>query len=376
MSMQFPPFVVRRVHCDRPIVQGGMGVGVSLAPLAGAVAREGGMGTVSSACLDRLVSRRIGREVGAREAAAIEVAEAKRLSGGRGAVAINVMVAIQGAYADSVLGALDGGVDAIVSGAGLPLSLPNVVAGHPRAEAVALIPIVSSARALRVLGKRWAAAGRRPDAVVVEGPLAGGHLGWKTAEEVEDPAHRLEVLLDEVLAEARRQGGIPVIAAGGIFDRADVEAMLSRGAAAVQLGTRFLATEESSASPAYKRAVVASTAQDVEVAMEPGSPCGLPFRVLRSSTMYRLAAGGALRVRCDKGYLRGPHGCLAVREQGRYFCICNGLLSSAGYNAGEEPPLYTVGANAPRVDRILPVAELMAELVGARPATLPQAVNA
>ncbi|GAB6062795.1 NAD(P)H-dependent flavin oxidoreductase [Deferrisoma palaeochoriense] len=376
MSKSLSPFAVRRVYCDRPIVQGGMGVGVSLAELAGAVAREGGMGTVSSACLDRLVSRRLGRDVGAREAAAAEIARAKALSEGRGAVAMNVMVAIQESYAESVLGALDGGADAIVSGAGLPLSLPSVVAGHPRAEDVALIPIVSSARALRVLGKRWAAAGRRPDAVVVEGPMAGGHLGWKSRDEVEDPAHSLENLVDEVLAEAERQGGIPVIAAGGIYDHEDVAAMLRRGAAAVQLGTRFLATQESGASEAYKRAVVASTLQDIEVAVAPGSPCGLPFRVLRSSSMYRKAVSGVLRVRCDKGYLRGPAGCLAVREQGKYFCICNGLLSSAGYNPDEEAPLYTVGANAWRVDRVVPVRELMAELSGETPATLARAANA
>ncbi len=359
----FPPLVIRNIRCPYPIVQGGMGVGVSLAPLAGAVARAGGMGTISSACLDRLVGRRTGRPVGAREACALEVAEAKAAAGG-GPVAMNVMVAIQEAYADSVLGAMDGGADAIVSGAGLPLNLPAVAARHPRADQVALIPIVSSARALRILCKRWKAHGRLPDAVVVEGPLAGGHLGWKRPEDVHDPKHRLENLVDEVLEEAGRHGGFPVVAAGGVYDRADIEALIRRGAAAVQMGTRFLATRESSASAAYKEAVVRCRASDIEVAMDPGSPCGLPFRVLRHSPMYRHVLRGARGPRCDKGYLRIGGSCPAASRPDRFFCICNGLLSSAGYNPEEEPPLYTVGANAHRVDRILSVAELMAELVG------------
>ena len=357
-----PPLVIRNIRCRHPIVQGGMGVGVSSARLAAAVSREGGLGTISSACLDRLVSRRIGRRVDDREAAAVEVAEA-RAEGHP--VAINVMVAIQRSYAPSVLGAMDGGVDAIVSGAGLPLSLPSVVAEHPRADEVAIIPIVSSGRALRILCKRWKSQGRLPDAVVVEGPLAGGHLGWKKAEDLEDPTHRLENLLEEVLEVAARFGGFPVIAAGGVYDRDDILAMLGRGAAAVQMGTRFLATEESGASRAYKEAVVRCRSQDIEVAVHPGSPCGLPFRVLRSAPMYRQAVEGTRQARCNKGYLRMADGCPAATGPDEFFCICNGLLSSAGYNPDEEPPLYTVGTNAYRVDRVVTVRDLMAELTGA-----------
>lgn len=360
--MVLPSLRIRHLERPVPIVQGGMGVGVSLAPLAGAVSRCGGLGTLSSACLDRLVSRRLGRKVDSREAAAIETAEAREIGG---AVAINIMVALDGTYDASVLGALDGGVDAIVSGAGLPLRLPAVVKDHPRADDVALVPIVSSGRALRLLCLRWRKLGRLPDAAVVEGPLAGGHLGWKTAEDADDPAHSLERLVPEAVEAAAEFGGFPIIAAGGVYTHDDVARMISLGAAGVQLGTRFLATVESGASEAYKRAVVESTEADILVAQDPGSPCGLPFRVLACSPMFRETSAGRRRPRCDKGYLMGSSRCPALEGPSRYFCICNGLLSSAGYNPEEEPPLYTVGANASRVDRVVTVAELMDELRGA-----------
>jgi nitronate monooxygenase len=359
-SLPLPELIVRHVTCAVPVVQGGMGVGVSLAPLAAAVSREGGLGTLSSACLDRLVSRRVGRRVGAREAATLEVARAKE---GGFPIAINVMVALESTYEDSVLGALDGGVDVVVSGAGLPLRLPSIVRDHHRAEQVALVPIVSSARALRLLCHRWRKAGRLPDAVVLEGPLAGGHLGWKTVAEVHDPAHGLEGLLPPVLEIAEEFGGFPVIAAGGVFSHDDIRQLLSTGASGVQIGTRFLATVESGASEAYKRAVVESGMDSILVAQDPGSPCGLPFRILVSSPMYGEAVSGGRLGGCDKGYLLfGDMNCPAREDPGKYFCICNGLLSSAGYNPEKEAALYTVGANAYRVDRIVTVADLMHEL--------------
>jgi nitronate monooxygenase len=339
-----------------------MGVGVSMAGLAASVSREGGLGTISSACLDRLVSWRGGRKVDSREAAALEVRRAK--DEGSFPIAINVMVALDSTYEASVLGAMDGGVDVLVSGAGLPLKLPSIVQGHSRADAVALVPIVSSARALRLLCQRWGKAGRLPDAVIVEGPLAGGHLGWKTTSEIQDSSNRLEVLLPPILETAAEFGGFPVVAAGGVYTHEDVVRTLGMGAAAVQMGTRFLATVESDASGEYKQAVVDCTEAAILVAQEPGSPCGLPFRVLKTSPMYEEAVAGRRKARCDKGYLAyGSATCAAKDEPSKYFCICNGLLSSAGYNP-EEPGLYTVGANAYRVDRILTVAELMAELSG------------
>lgn len=356
-----PPLVIRNFTCKAPIVQGGMGIGVSMAPLARAVSREGGLGTLSSASIDLLVSRRIGKKVKVREASALEVQEAKSEGG---PIAINIMVALQNSFENSVLGSLDGGVDAIVCGAGLPLKLPSIVKNHSRAEDVALIPIVSSGRALRLICKRWAANGRPPDAAVLEGPMAGGHLGWKTKEAVFDPTFSLENILHEVLEVSREFGNFPIIAAGGIYTHEDIARIINAGASGVQLGTRFLATAESGASNDYKSAVVKCGEKDIEVAVCPGSPCGLPFRVLKTSPMYEETIAGSRPARCDKGYILSEGKCAAKTSPNDFFCICNGLLSSSGYNSDEEPPLYTVGSNAYRVDRVMTVAELMTELKG------------
>jgi nitronate monooxygenase len=339
-----------------------MGVGVSLHPLAQAVAREGGLGIVSSACLDRLVSKRTGKKVNTYEAAYEEVSLAKA---GGGFAGINIMCALGRDYEDSVRGALDAGADAIISGAGLPLSLPAI---QPAGD-TALIPIVSSGRALELICRKWERLKARPDAVVLEGPLAGGHLGFRM-EQIDMDSNRLESLLPEVKDMARRYGDFPVIVAGGIYTNEDITRFLAMGADGVQMGTRFLATEESSASPAYKEAVVRSREEDIIVAHDPGSPCGLPFRVIKQSPMYVSALAKLRKPKCDKGYvlLKDNEGkytrCPAKESNEHHFCICNGLLSSAGYNADREEALYTVGTNAYRVREIVPVRTLMRELAG------------
>ena len=355
-----PPLTVKGKRIAVPIVQGGMGVGVSLHPLASAVAREGGLGILSSAAINRVVSRRLGRKVATYEAVREEVAAAKSQGGYAG---INIMVALQRDYADSVKGAIDAGAHAIISGAGLPTALPAIQ--DPRDTA--LIPIVSSARALEIICRKWEKLGHRPDAVVLEGPLAGGHLGFKF-DEVDLPSNALETLLPEVKDVARKYGDFPVIAAGGVFTHEDIVSLLRQGADGVQMGTRFLATHESSADDAYKQAVVNATREDILVTQSPGSPCGLPFRVLRKSPMFVSALRGKRKALCDKGYvlLKDAQGrfsrCLAKEDSDHYFCICNGLLSSSGYDPDAEEPLYTVGSNAYRVERVVSVKALMDEL--------------
>jgi nitronate monooxygenase len=339
-----------------------MGVGVSLSPLASAVAREGGVGIVSSACLDRIVSKRNNKKINTYEAAYEEVSLAKASGGFAG---INIMVALVRDYEDSVKGAIDAGADFIISGAGLPLSLPSI---KPAGD-TALIPIVSSARALELICKKWERLGYRPDAVVLEGPLAGGHLGFKI-DQIEIESNRLENLFPPVKDMAIKYGDIPVIVAGGIYTHADIIRFMEMGANGVQMGTRFLATEESSASQTYKQSVVAAQEEDIIVAHKPGSPCGLPFRIIKQSPMYVSAVQRLRPPKCDKGYvlLKDDEGkftrCPAKESNENCFCICNGLLSSAGYNPDREEPLYTVGTNASRVDRIVPVKSLMAELSG------------
>lgn len=358
----FPPLIIKGKRIRIPIIQGGMGVGVSLSPLASAVAREGGLGIVSSAGIDRVVSKRLGRRLSIYEAVREELSLAKAEGGIAG---INIMVALVRDYEDSVRGALDAGIDVIISGAGLPMTLPSV---KPPGD-TALIPIVSSARALELICRKWERSGYRPDGVVLEGPLAGGHLGFKF-DELDLDSNRLESLLPPVKETAQKHGDFPVIVAGGIFTHRDIVRFLQAGADGVQMGTRFLATEESGATPEYKQAVVNAGKEDIIVTQRPRSPCGLPFRVIRQAPMLVSAQNNARRPRCDKGYvlLRDKNGgylpCPANSDSGDFFCICNGLLSSAGYNGDREEPLYTVGSNGYRIDRILSVKALMDELAG------------
>ena len=358
---------IKNFHLENCIFQGGMGVGVSLAPLVGAVAKEGGLGIISSAGLRSIVSLRDGKNVDTYTAVRTEIEKAQSLSAGKGAIGINVMCAIVGDYEDTIRASIDAGIDAIISGAGLPLGLPSIKPpGH-----TALIPIVSSARALEIIVKRWERIGYRPDAVVLEGPMAGGHLGFKP-EEVDNPAFALEKLLPAVLESVHKHGDFPVIVAGGIYTHEDILRFLAMGATGVQIGTRFLATHESSATEAYKQAVVDAGKDDITVVAypnsTPASPCGLPFRILKGSPAYNTKC----LPKCNRGYVlqRGPESKLSVckampkdPDHEKFFCICNVLLASAGY-APEELPLYTVGTNAYRVDKIISVAELMAELRG------------
>lgn len=358
----FPSLAIKGIKLRVPIIQGGMGVGVSLHPLASAVAREGGLGIVSSAALDRLVSKRNGKRLNTYEAAYEEVSLAKSSGGSAG---INIMGALVRDYEDSVRGAIDAGADAIISGAGLPLSLPAI---KPPGD-TALIPIVSSARALELICKKWERLSYRPDAVVLEGPLAGGHLGFKI-DQIDLESNLLENLLPPVKEIAVKYGNFPVIVAGGIYTYEDIIRFLQMGADGVQMGTRFLATEESSATEEYKQAVVNAAQEDIIVADKPGSPCGMPFRVIKQSPMYVSALKKLREPKCNNGYvlLKDQDGkftrCPAKESNERHFCICNGLLSSAGYNPDREEPLYTVGTNAYMIDRIVSVKSLMDELTG------------
>jgi nitronate monooxygenase len=360
--MQLPSLVIKGKKIATPIIQGGMGVGVSLHPLASAVAKEGGLGIVSSACLDRLVSKRTGKRYNSYEAAYEEVSLAKSNGGYAG---INIMGALVRDYNDSVKGAIDAGADAIISGAGLPLTLPAI---QPPKD-TALIPIVSSTRALDIICKKWEKLGYRPDAIVLEGPLAGGHLGFKM-DQIDLESNILENLFPPVKEMAQKYGDFPVIVAGGIYTHDDILKFFKMGADGVQMGTRFLATQESSASEEYKQAVLIAKEEDIVVAYDPGSPCGLPFRVIKQSPMYVSAIKKLRPPKCDKGYvlLKDKEGkfsiCPAKESNEHHFCICNGLLSSADYNRDKEEPLYTVGTNAYRVDKIVAVKTLMDELAG------------
>jgi nitronate monooxygenase len=273
-----------------PIVQGGMGVGVSAHRLAGSVAAEGGIGTISAIDLRRLhpdlMDRTRGRGVGPEvkeeieranlEALAREIAGARRLAGGHGRIAVNVMRAVS-QYAPYVRHAIECGIDAVVVGAGLPLDLPDLAADHP---GVALVPILSDARGVQLVVRKWERKKRMPDAVVLEHPAhAGGHLGAATVADLADPRFDFERCIPETIAVLRAAGieSTPVIAAGGIRSWADIRRLQDLGASAVQLGTPFAVTHESDAHAAFK--TVLADARDEDM-VEFTSVAGLPARAV------------------------------------------------------------------------------------------------
>jgi nitronate monooxygenase len=273
-----------------PLVQGGMGVGVSAHRLAGSVAREHCIGTISSIDLRRLHPDLMHALDRSRDRQAIELANlvalqreiraARELSQGEGAIAVNVMRAVS-QYADYVRAACASGADAIVAGAGLALDLPELAREWPR---VALIPIVSEARAASLIARRWQRRGRAPDAIVVEHPgYAGGHLGATRLEEVSDSRFDFETVLPQIRSALHDAGldadRIPLIAAGGINSPQRVKAAMDAGASAVQVGTPFAVTEEGDAHPNFKRVLAEARAEDIVVFM---SVAGLPARAVRT----------------------------------------------------------------------------------------------
>jgi nitronate monooxygenase len=285
----FPPLRIR----DRsllPIVQGGMGVGVSAHRLAGTVAACGAVGTISSVDLRRhhadlmaATGRCLDKQmINAANLTALdrEIVAARELASGQGMVAVNAMRALS-EYAPYVRQACESGADAVVVGAGLPLDLPELTANHPR---TALIPILSDARGVGVLLKKWMRKGRLPDAVVIEHPrYAGGHLGAASIEDLDNPRFDFErvlegigVLFRELQLESQP---IPLILAGGINSYEKVQRLISLGASAVQVGTPFAVTLESDAHPNFKKVLAEARPEDIVTFM---SVAGLPARAVRT----------------------------------------------------------------------------------------------
>lgn len=276
-----------------PIVQGGMGVGVSASKLSAAVAQLGGMGTISSVDLRRhhpdLMAQtgHLDKEPDARAqidqanliALDREIRAARQASQGQGWIAVNVMKALS-AYETYVTQSLASGANALVVGAGLPLDLPDLARDHPE---VALIPILSDARGVQLLVRKWEKKGRLPDAIVIENPkLAGGHLGAGKVADLNDPRFDFEVVIPQVLEFFKQAGyekDIPLIAAGGIDSHAHIRQLQSLGAAGVQLGTAFAVTQECDASEVFKQILAQAKPQDL---VEFVSVAGLPARAVRT----------------------------------------------------------------------------------------------
>ncbi len=338
-----------------PIIQGGMGVGVSLSGLAGAVAREGGIGIISTAQIG-FAEEGFERDQPAANLRAIRkhIARAKEIAGGNGLVGVNVMTALKH-YADHVREAAAAGADVIICGAGLPTDLPALIQ-DPRKTKIA--PIVSSARAAQLILKLWDHHYHRTaDFLVVEGPLAGGHLGFSREQLEHLEEYDFDEELRKIMAckreyEEKYGTAIPVIAAGGIFDRGDVTHALSLGVDGVQIASRFVATKECDAAEAYKQAYIRAEEKDIAIIQ---SPVGMPGRALRNAFIRRVEE--------TKDPIRKCFNCLKKCNPAEVpYCITKALIDAV--QGDVDNGLIFCGANIGRIREMTTVHDLIKELIG------------
>ncbi len=351
--MKLQPLIIGDLVVKYPIIQGGMGVGVSRSRLAGAVAKVGGMGIISTA--------QIGYDEPEFEKNALlanfkaikkHVRLAKEQAEG-GVVGVNIMVATK-RYEDYVKTAIEAGVDVIISGAGLPVDLPKYAEGSK----AKIAPIVSSVKAVNVILRMWDRKyARTADFVVIEGPLAGGHLGFAPKDLEDINALDYDTQIQEMIAavkvfEEKYKVKIPVIVAGGIFDHEDILHALSLGADGVQIASRFVVTEECDASEAYKQAYLMAKSEDVKIVV---SPVGMPGRAILNPFMEKVKIMNVPVTRC--------HNCLEHCNPATIpYCITKALINAVKGDLKEG--LIFCGANVDRLQKMTTVPELMEELVG------------
>ncbi|MFH1709147.1 MAG: nitronate monooxygenase family protein [Planctomycetota bacterium] len=339
-----------------PVIQGGMGVGISLAGLASAVAREGGIGVISSVGIGEGELDVKTNYNAAHKRALIREIEKARATGNGGAIGVNIMVALTD-FDAHVEGAVEAKADFVFMGAGLPqrfpesLPLDDLNSLHTR-----FVPIVSSAKATQVILRCWSSRYKyTPDMVVVEGPLAGGHLGFRP-EQIDDPAYALEKLVAQILEalkpyEDKAGRKIALVAGGGVFSGADIHRILSLGASGVQMATRFVTTTECDADPEFKKAYIDCTREDLMIIK---SPVGLPGRAIRNRFLEEVEAGGRVPYTCPWKCLRT---CDVVNSP---YCIANALVEA---KLGRfEHGFAFAGANAWQTKEIVSVKELFAAL--------------
>ncbi len=336
-----------------PIIQGGMGVGISLGRLAGAVMKEGGMGVISAAHPGYRKENFWTHSLECNcQAILEETKKARQLSQGQGLLGINIMVASQD-YKTYVETACQAKVDAIISGAGLPLSLPEYVT-DPN---ILLAPIVSSAKAAQLIFKIWEKRYQRiPDFLVIEGSKAGGHLGFKKEELETQTCQELETILKEVLDvvrkyETKNQRKIPVFVGGGIYTNQDIKKFQAFGAYGVQIGTRFIATNECDADIRFKQAIIDAKEEDIVLVK---SPTGFPGRAIQNSFVQSIQNKPSQKIsRCVN--------CLIpCNPSNTPYCITNALIEAAKGNVDQG--LVFTGTNGARIEKMMSVHELMKEL--------------
>jgi nitronate monooxygenase len=344
-------FKIGDLNIPLPIIQGGMGIGISLSGLASAVANMGGVGVISTVGIG-LTHNDVDKNYkrGNIEALRIEIRKARELS--RGVIGVNIMSVLTD-FAEMVKTSIEEGIDVIFSGAGLPLDLPKYLGEGIKTK---LVPIVSSARAASILCTKWKQNfDFLPDAFVVEGPKAGGHLGFK-AEQLQDESNKLEILVSGVLKVVREMKekynkDIPVIAAGGIYTGDDMYQIIKQGASAVQLGTRFVATEECDASQEFKDAYIKAENDDIQIIK---SPVGMPGRTIFNKFLKEAYEGKRRPTVCKHNCIR------SCDPKTTTYCISEALLSA--YKGNLIDGFAFVGANAGRVHEITTVPNLFADL--------------
>ncbi len=357
-------FKIGKYTIEKPIIQGGMGVGISWDKLAGNVSKEGGLGVISAVGTGvyenrKYAQRVIGTQKRPYEAnnfysflALEKIFENARKICGNKPLAANILYA-QTDYNRVVADACKAGANIIITGAGLPLTMPEAVKGFAD---VALVPIISTAKALKILCKRWQKTHNRlPDAVIVEGPLSGGHQGFKY-EECFLPENQLEVILPPVVEEAKNWGNFPVIAAGGVWDHDDIIKMMELGATAVQMGTRFIGTIECDTSDVMKQILIDAKEEDIKLFK---SPVGYPARGVQTQLHADIIAGTAPKVACISN-------CVAPCNRGEEakivgYCIADRLTDA--YDGIAETGLFFTGSNGYRLKEIITVKALIDKLM-------------
>ncbi len=335
-----------------PIIQGGMGIGVSMSSLASAVANEGGVGVISAAGIGMFEPDYAKNYLGANiRRLKAEIQKAREMS--NGVLGVNIMVALSD-FADLVKTSISEKIDVIFSGAGLPLNLPEFLTPDSKTK---LVPIVSSGRAAKLLCNKWKTNFNYiPDAFVIEGPKAGGHLGFKY-EQLEDPKFALENLLVEVKENIRdfeqeHNIEIPVIVAGGIYSGADIKAFIDRGASGVQMGTRFVTTNECDASEKFKQAFIDAHEDDLTIIK---SPVGMPGRAIKGEFIDKVNDGKKRPVKC-------PYKCLRTCNiEKTPYCIVAALVSAMKGNL--KGGFAFAGTNAFKSERIMSVKETFQNII-------------
>ena len=344
------PLVIGDLTAKVPVIQGGMGVGISLSSLAGAVAAEGGIGVISTAQIGYREPDFDTDPIGANlRAIGSEVKKARDIAKG-GILGVNIMVATR-KYEEYVKAAVAAGIDLIISGAGLPMDLPKLV-GAARTK---LAPIVSSVKSVQVIMRYWwKKYNRLPDLVVIEGPLAGGHLGFhkEQLDDIEGLHYDEEVkaIIEKVNETAKEhETSIPVVMAGGIYTRDDMEHYLEMGASGVQMATRFVTTYECDADPAYKQSYIDAKKEDIVIVQ---SPVGMPGRAILNPFMKRAKEGQIPHGKC--------HLCISTcKGADTPYCITDALVNAV--KGKVDDGLLFCGANAYRATHLEHVKDILLE---------------